>query len=80
MGDLQGCSWGLLEVERTHPGVAPRHHTLCPPPAARTHPRTHKPIMVLCLLQTLPPLLAEFSARALDPLRAVKHGLMPWLE
>lgn len=30
------------------------------------------------MAQILPPLLAEFSQRALNPLRAVVHSLMPW--
>ena len=30
------------------------------------------------LMQTLPLLLAEFSRRALDPLRTLRHTLFPW--
>ena len=76
---MRGRSRGLLENGANSPRGCAKAPYAVPTPS-RTHAPTHKPMTVLCLLQTLPPLLAEFSARALDPLRAVKHGLMPWLE
>lgn len=39
----------------------------------------HQWLCPMCgCLQTLPKLLAEFSKRALNPLRTVGHTLMPW--